>query len=181
MSTGKSCISLLQQRRIEAAIVKPIYETLAAEFGTERARALIGTAIRQAAREAGAELAREAGNATSLATFAAVFERWKEGNAFDLDVLVQDDRQFDFNIRRCAYAEMYQEMGLSAIGDLLSCQRDAALCEGYDARVTMKRTQTLMQGAAYCDFRYSYDRTPSADAETSPPSGREPDEEKSDP
>lgn len=178
MSTGKSRISILQQRRIEAAIVKPIYETLVAEFGTERARALIGAAIRQAAREAGTELAREIDNATSLVTFAAVFERWKEGNAFDLDVLVQDDRQFDFNVRRCAYAEMYQEMGLDTLGDLLSCQRDAALCEGYDARITMKRTQTLMQGAACCDFRYSYDRTPSADAEGAPPSGREQDGEK---
>ena len=46
-------------------------------------------------------------------------------------------------------------MGLGEIGHLLSCQRDGTFCEGYDKRLTLKRTQTIMQGASHCDFDYT--------------------------
>ena len=45
-------------------------------------------------------------------------------------------------------------MGLGGIGDLLSCSRDGAFCEGYDKRIELTRTQTIMGGASHCDFRY---------------------------
>jgi hypothetical protein len=45
-------------------------------------------------------------------------------------------------------------MGLSAIGDILSCDRDGAFCERYDPRIKLTRTQTIMSGANCCDFRY---------------------------
>lgn len=157
MGQEKTHISILEQRRVEAGIIKPIYETLEAELGTERTRELIAMAIRKAARESGRDLSDEIEGVTSLETFAAVFERWKEGDAYDIDVLVQNAEHFDFNIKRCAYAEMYQEIGLGHIGGLLSCERDGALCEGYDPRIRMQRTQTVMQGASHCDFRFSYE------------------------
>ncbi len=61
---------------------------------------------------------------------------------------------FDFNVRRCRYAETYRAMGLGEIGDILSCNRDGAFCEGYDPRIKLTRTQTIMKGASHCDFRY---------------------------
>jgi hypothetical protein len=157
MSAEKPRISILEQRRIEAGVIKPIYETLEAELGTARARQLIGAAIRKAAREGAQQLAQEAAGVTNLETFAALLDRWKEGNAYDMEVLAQNAEHFDFNIRRCSYAEMYKDMGLGHIGHLLSCQRDGALCEGYDPKIRMRRTQTIMEGASHCDFRFSYD------------------------
>lgn len=157
MPAEKPRISILEQRRIEAGIIRPIYETLAAELGVARARELIGSAIRKAAHEGAQKLADEAGGATNLETFAVLLERWKEGNAYDMEVLAQNAKHFDFNIKRCSYAEMYKGMGLGHIGHLLSCQRDGALCEGYDPKIKMKRTQTIMEGASHCDFRFSYD------------------------
>ena len=59
--------------------------------------------------------------------------------------------------RRCRYAEMYREMGLGHIGHLLSCNRDGVFCTGYDPRIKLERTQTLMQGATHCDFRYRFE------------------------
>jgi hypothetical protein len=47
-------------------------------------------------------------------------------------------------------------MGLGEIGHLLSCQRDGTFCEGYDDRIKLKRTQTIMQGATHCDFDYTF-------------------------
>ncbi|MBU0725296.1 MAG: L-2-amino-thiazoline-4-carboxylic acid hydrolase [Alphaproteobacteria bacterium] len=149
-------LTILEQRRIEAGIVKPIYETLERELGVEQAQALIGAAIRQAALDSGQAFAAEETAGTSLESFAVLFERWKEGGAYDFELLQQTPEHFDFNIRRCAYAEMYKDMGLGHIGHLLSCQRDGALCEGYDPKIEMTRTQTVMQGASHCDFRFRY-------------------------
>jgi L-2-amino-thiazoline-4-carboxylic acid hydrolase len=58
-------------------------------------------------------------------------------------------------------------MGLREIGDLLSCCRDGAFCEGYDPRIKLTRTQTIMGGASHCDFRYRVGAS-----ETKPEPGR---------
>jgi hypothetical protein len=50
---------------------------------------------------------------------------------------------------------MYRALGIPELGEVLSCQRDAALIEGFNPDVTLTRTQTIMQGAACCDFRYA--------------------------
>lgn len=71
--------------------------------------------------------------------------------------LVETDREFAFNVTRCGYAEMYREMGLGEIGHLLSCNRDGSFCDGYDPRIRLTRTQTLMEGASHCDFRYRFE------------------------
>ena len=68
----------------------------------------------------------------------------------------QTDTSFAFNVVRCRYAETYKAMGLGEIGHLLSCNRDGAFCEGYDPKLKLERTQTIMQGASHCDFKYRY-------------------------
>ncbi len=45
-------------------------------------------------------------------------------------------------------------MGLGDIGHLLSCNRDGDFCIGYNPKMELTRTQTIMKGAPYCDFRY---------------------------
>jgi hypothetical protein len=49
---------------------------------------------------------------------------------------------------------MYHAMGLGEIGHLLSCARDSEFIAGYDPRVELTRTSTIMQGGKRCDFRY---------------------------
>jgi hypothetical protein len=50
-------LGILAQRRIEAEIIKPIYEILKRDFGAERAQAVIGEAVRGAAVETGRQFA----------------------------------------------------------------------------------------------------------------------------
>jgi hypothetical protein len=49
---------------------------------------------------------------------------------------------------------MYAELGMRALGSQLSCGRDGAFCSGFNPRLRFERTQTLMQGASHCDFRF---------------------------
>ncbi len=48
-------------------------------------------------------------------------------------------------------------MGLAEIGHILSCGRDGTFCTGYNPKISLERTQTIMQGASHCDFRYRWE------------------------
>ena len=149
-------LPIIELRRIEANIIKPIYEEMVTELGEEKARRILGAAIRKNAIEHGRTLAQMSEEPPSIAGFANLQERWKANDALRIEVLGQDDEHYDFNVVRCRYSEMYREMGLGDIGALLSCNRDGALCEGYDARLELTRTQTIMSGASHCNFRFRW-------------------------
>jgi hypothetical protein len=151
-------LPMLEKRRIEAAMLKHVYETLKASHGAETAKKTIADAVRKSAMEQAAEMAARVGGKTSLRTFVDRQELWTRGGALERDVIEQSDTRYRFNVTRCKYAEMYREMGLGEIGHLLSCQRDGTFCEGYDDRIKLKRTQTIMQGASHCDFDYTFEK-----------------------
>lgn len=157
-------MGILERRRIEAEILKPVYEEMAARLGDAVAQEILGAAITKAALSAASSFAASEPNGTSLQSFADLQPLWTKDDALRIDVKRQDGRHFDYNVTRCRYAEMYRSMGLGHIGHLLSCNRDAAFCTGYDPRITMERTQTIMEGAEHCDFRYTFD--PAADKGT---------------
>jgi hypothetical protein len=151
-------LAMLEKRRIEATILKHVYDTLKASHGAETAARTIAEAVRKSAIEQGREMAQAVGGKTSMQTFVDRQELWRRGDALQIEVKEQSDTRYRYNVTRCRYAEMYRDMGLGEIGHLLSCQRDGTFCEGYDRRLTLKRTQTIMQGASHCDFDYSFDK-----------------------
>ncbi|MBH68107.1 MAG: 2-amino-thiazoline-4-carboxylic acid hydrolase [Rhodospirillaceae bacterium] len=151
-------IPILEIRRIEANIIRPIYEQMVSELGREKAQQILGLAIEKAAIEQGKSMAEESADGPSLRAFIHLFERWKMGGALEVEVLHESDDQFDFNVTRCRYAEMYQDMGMGDIGHLLSCARDGSFCTGYDPRIELDRGQTIMGGSSHCNFRYRVKR-----------------------
>jgi hypothetical protein len=146
-------IGVLKRREIEARILKPLLEALGTEFGRDRVFAIAQTVIVTIAREQGAALASHVGGC-SLAQFAGALDDWQKGDAYRLDVLEQNDRRLSFNVTRCRYAEMYRSLGIPELGRLLSCNRDFSLVEGFSSTIKLTRTQTIMEGADHCDFRY---------------------------
>jgi hypothetical protein len=158
-------LSLLQQREIEARIVGPLLREIAGELGEARTVALVRRVIAALARQSGADLARSLGEA-SLAAFAGCLNRWSEGGALEIDLLEQSAERLEFNVTRCRYTEMYRALGLADLGPSLSCQRDFSLIEGFNPAIELRRTQTIMEGAAYCDFRFRA-APPGAGASTS--------------
>ena len=155
-------IGILQQRRIEAAFAKGIFEEMAAELGEGRAREILTRAVVKLAKQAAGAMAAEAPDGPGLDHFAAIQERWTRDDALVIEPVARDATRFEFNVTRCRYAEMYREMGLEGLGAVLSCNRDSSFCEGYDPRLKLTRTQTLMGGATHCDFRYRMEETPDA-------------------
>jgi hypothetical protein len=150
-------LAMLERRRIEAGILKHVYDTLKASHGTAVAQRTIAEAVRQSALVQARQMAAAVGGATSMQTFIDRQELWTRGGALETELIEQSGTRYRYNVTRCRYAEMYRDMGLGEIGHLLSCQRDGTFCEGYDTRLTLRRTQTLMQGATHCDFDYTFD------------------------
>lgn len=159
--------SILERRRIEAAFAKGIYDTLAAEIGADRARDILAKAIIKLARDAGRAAAVPHEGRPDLTDFAALLRFWTMNDALEIDFLVREPGRLDFNVTRCRYAETYRDLGIGDLGAVLSCNRDGAFCEGYNPAMALTRTQTIMDGASHCDFRYrleaSKDAGPASD------------------
>ena len=150
-------LSMLEKRKIEAEILKEVYLTLKESHGEEVAKKTIAESVRRSAIEQARQFAAAAPGGPSLKAFRDVMPLWTKGGALEIEVKEQTDQTFTFNVVRCRYAETYKAMGLGEIGHLLSCNRDGAFCEGYDPKLKLKRTQTIMQGASHCDFKYRYE------------------------
>lgn len=149
---------ILTRRRIEAAFAKGVYEEMVAELGEQTARRILSNAVVKMAKASAGEMARATPDGESgLDGFRAILPLWTAEDALAIDVVESTDTEFHFNVTRCRYAETYRAMGLGELGAILSCNRDGAFCEGYDPKLKLTRTQTIMDGASHCDFRYRYE------------------------
>ena len=147
-------IGVIRRREIEARILAPVLEALGEKFGKEAVLEITRRTIEEIARRQGRELAEQQG-AQDLHSFARAIEPWSRNGALELRILDQSPSEFNFDVTRCKYADLYRELGMSELGAILSCSRDAAFIEGFNSGIRLDRTQTILSGAARCDFRYS--------------------------
>src|SRR5258708_20622749 len=140
-------LSMLEKRRIEAEILKEVYQTLKASHGEAGGKKTVAESVRRSAIEQARAFAAAAPGGPSLKAFQDVMPLWTKGGALEIEVKEQSDTTFRFNVVKCRYAETYKAMGLGEIGHLLACNRDAAFCDGDYPMLKLDRTQTIMQGA----------------------------------
>jgi len=76
------------------------------------------------------------------------------GTDIDQDVLRQKPDAVEFNIIGCRYADFFHALDEPELGAILLCEADDHIVEVGSPDVELKRTQTIMMGAKYCDFRY---------------------------
>ncbi len=146
-------VGLLNRREIEARLLAPLLEAMSVELDREQVLKITQQVIQKIARQQGAQLAASV-EVNDLKHFAEAQESWKKDNAIQTEVLELSRKKFSFNVYRCRYAEMYQHLGISGLGKMLSCDRDFAFIEGYNPDIQLCRTQTIMEGANLCDFRF---------------------------
>ncbi|MDP6689201.1 MAG: L-2-amino-thiazoline-4-carboxylic acid hydrolase [Alphaproteobacteria bacterium] len=147
---------MLERRRIEAEILALVYDEMKSEFDADTAQRIIANAVRKSSIAQGQSLAEQQGGETSLAAFIELQQLWTAGGTLEIEPGREEPDRFEFKVVRCMYAEMYKDMGLGDLGFTLSCNRDGTLCEGYDRKLKLARTQTIMEGADHCDFKFSY-------------------------
>ena len=147
-------VTLLEQRRIEAAILKPVHDALAARWGAETATDVLGGVVDDLAFAKGREL-RQAWPEGTLSAFAKVWDLFAEGGALDVDFVERRPDRLHLKVTRCRYAEHYAEAGYGDLGFTFSCRRDQALVRGYSESIALDRRSTIQEGAPVCEFIFT--------------------------
>ena len=147
-------IPVIQQAKIQAQILVPLVKTLQAELGEERANALVRRSLGDIYRRYGEEFRRTKNEGDLGKNMASAFATYAREGALDYRVIEQSQDAFEFNVTGCRYAEFYKKLGEPELGFLLVCSADFPTAEGLGPDIKLTRTQTIMQGASHCDFRY---------------------------
>ena len=147
-----STLTHLERRKIEGAVLIPMVQAFQRAIGKDRANEVAREVIIELARKDGARWAKQFGN--DLSAMRQVSGVWAGGGSLEIKTLDATDAKLDFNVTRCRYAEFYKELGLPELGYLFHCNRDFAMVEGFSSNLGLERTQTVMEGATHCDFRF---------------------------
>lgn len=141
-----SDLTYFERRKIQMEYAVPLIKDLQEILGTEVV--LEALAKRNALMEERVESQAEP-DFSRMAEGTKVFAA---GDALKYEVISSTSNTFDMNVHQCQYAEMMEELGGREFGHLLVCNGDFAAAK----RIGMKleRSQTRMQGADFCDFRY---------------------------
>ncbi len=151
-------VSVLQQAKIQAQVLVPLVKAMQAELGKERANTLVRKALRDLYRGYGEEFWRAKNEDNLGKAMTSAFTTFARDDALDTEVKQQSQDAFDLDVTRCRYAEFYQALGEPELGFLLVCGADYFMAEGFSPDIKLTRTQTIMQGASHCDFRYRRSR-----------------------
>ena len=154
-------VSLIEKREIEALIAAPLIKGYAELIGLEKSLEIAAGVIQGLARDAGRQIAAERGSNTLRDLADVVKSLWSHGGeALELEFIEVSETVLEFRVTRCRYTEQYKNLGIGEFGYCLSCSRDAAFAEGFNPKINMSRTQTIMEGAPYCDFRFTLEAIP---------------------
>jgi hypothetical protein len=148
-------VPLIEQVKIQAQVLVPLVKALQAELGEERANAIVRASLGDLYRTYGDRWWRAQGDGNLGETMASAFEMFAAGDALGYEVVEKTPDVFQVNVTACRYADFYNKIGAPELGFLLTCSADYSHAEGFGADVQLTRTQTIMQGASHCDFRYA--------------------------
>ncbi len=148
-------ISLLQEVKLQAAVLVPVLRALREELGRERADRIVTGALREWSRgvyrAVGAQIdgsPREKFEQLTLAGLPRI------GGDIDIEWLEQGPDRMDFNVTGCRYADFFRALGEPELGAVLLCESDEHIAELGQGEVQFARSNTIMQGEPHCDFRY---------------------------
>jgi hypothetical protein len=132
-----------------------IWRGLEGEIGREKLHEMMKHVIDKAARQQMAEFAKKAGK-NDLATFTQDFRKPDSiyQSVLTFQVIEDTPRAFEAKVTECLWAKTYREANAGDLGYILSCYGDFASAEGFNPKMRMIRTKTLMQGDDCCNHRY---------------------------
>jgi len=154
---AEPALSLLDEVKLQAKVLVPVLRALRAELGKERADRLVVGALSEWSRDLYRRIGADKGG-TAREQWDAIWAdlRPRIGAAVDREVLRDDAAAREFNVTRCRYAEFFKALGEPELGAVLLCDIDFQIAAVGGDAVELTRTQTIMTGAAYCDFRYRF-------------------------
>ena len=148
MSDERQKNPILEATKIQARAVIPIVKALEKELGKQRAHAIVGSAI------ADNYVAWRDKRGFTPDTHPRSEDN--DGPSFPVEKQVVEDTAttYGHDITGCAFADYFRSIGEPEIGALMTCGVDFAAEAHMRPGWEFSRTQTRMQGAPHCDFRW---------------------------
>ena len=148
-------VPVLLRREIEALMIKPFLDEFEKELGKEKTNEIVERVVSEIAKQQGAEYAKMLGN-NDLDALLQQEEAWTANDALAAENKVEDDHILNQTVKRCAYVDMYELIGMKELCYTLSCMRDEFFYSGFNPDMEMTRTKTLMTGGDCCDFCFKF-------------------------
>lgn len=149
----KQELNRIEKRAIEALAIVPLIRAVSQRIGKDEALAILKEVNQQEAFQRGQSMIRIEGQ-NGIEELVKDVDSWGVGGVWEMEVLEQTSTTYFFNVFRCPYYEKYLELGVEEFGVALSCCRDEPFARGFNPRLQLVRTKTIMEGADHCDFRY---------------------------
>jgi len=151
-------ISMFDKVKIQAQVLVPVMRALREKLGRDEADALVRHALRDWSQKIFADIA-DGIEGSPRKKFAAMNTALADVTEREVtfDMHRRDKEALEFDIRSCRFAEFFQALGEPELGALLVCQTDVDIADAGGSEVRFSRTQTLMQGASCCNFRYRFE------------------------
>ena len=148
-------VPILLRREIEALMIKPFLDAFEKELGRDKTYEIAAGVVREIAKRQGADYAAELGE-NDMAAITKQEEAWTANDALEIEEKAADDCTLYQTIKRCAYVDMYERIGMKDMGYTLSCMRDEYFYQGFNPEMVMTRSKTLMTGGDCCDFCFKF-------------------------
>lgn len=157
--------TMLDSAKIQAQVLVPLLRAFREELGAERANRIAWKALAKWRDEVARDWAKSLPDQTSNIERFVAFNKGQLnpiGDAIDFQWLEGESvfdgkpaERIEFNITGCRFAQLFRELGEPELGFALLCAFDGNVADEFGkGDVEFKRTQTIMQGANHCDFRY---------------------------
>ena len=143
----------IEKQAVEALAVAPVIREVAQSIGMDRALAILREVNRQEAFHRGQSMQKSEGQ-NGIDELVDEVATWGEGGVYEMEVLERTPTTYFFNVTRCPYYEKYRELGLEEFGVEFSCCRDEPFARGFNPRLILMRTKTIMESADHCDFQF---------------------------
>ncbi|MFW9996978.1 MAG: L-2-amino-thiazoline-4-carboxylic acid hydrolase [Candidatus Odinarchaeota archaeon] len=150
----KQEINHLLVREIQAPLVSKLIKGFTRAIGKDKALEIAQAVINEDAALSGKTLAGKFSGNSLEEMLRIVQEVWARDGIMKIENVSLDEKTLSFDVTCCGYAEMYQRLGIQELGSLMSCSRDFAFMDGFNPKIELKRTKTIMEGDRVCDFRY---------------------------
>jgi hypothetical protein len=151
-------LSLLEKTRIQAQVLVPVMRALRAEIGREKADTIVRGALREWSKQLFAAIG-DGIEGSPRRKWAAMQDALGDITLREVnfDMLRHDKQALEFDVTTCGFAEFFRALGEPELGALLVCQTDVDIAAAGEGQVNFERSQTLMQGAPCCTFRYKFE------------------------
>jgi len=132
-----------------------IFRGLETEIGRDKFHEMLKSIIDASTKQQVAEMAKTLGS-NDMAAFTGLFRAPDSmfSRVLTYDIVEDTPKAFEVKVKECLWAKTFRDAKAEDLGYILSCYGDYASAQGFNPKMHMIRTKTLMQGDEFCDHRY---------------------------